>query len=47
LKVFSLAHFLNTGVLHAFEGPMDSLPLGIEDGALQCDVDMRLHAARL
>ena len=47
LEVFSLAHVLDAGVLHAFERAVDGLPLGVEDGALQRDVNMRLHGARL
>jgi hypothetical protein len=33
--------------LHSFERAVDGLALGVEDGALQRDVNMRLHGARL
>src|ERR1700722_10904426 len=47
LEVLSLPHVLDRGVLHSFQRPMDGLPLRVEDGALQSNVNMRLHRGRL
>jgi hypothetical protein len=47
LEVLTLPHVLDGGVLHSFQRAMDGLPLRVEDGALQRDVDMRLHSGRL
>ena len=43
LEVLSLAHVGDAVVLHAAEGSSDGLALGIENGPLQSDVNMRLH----
>ena len=43
-EILPLAHIFNAGILHATKRAGDGLALGVENGALQRDIDMGLHA---
>ena len=42
-EVFALADVVDTLIAHAGESLGDGFSLGVEDGALQRDIDMSLH----